>query len=118
MTKKRRDSNVQIKVGGNVSNSVIHAGDINISLPKFQLPFGKKKARTAPADAATLALIETLGKRFTLDELESVCVEIGIEWEDLPARTRSGKARQLVQRADQLKRRDKLQSIVHRERPE
>jgi hypothetical protein len=118
MTKKRRDSNVQIKVGGNVSNSVIHAGDLNIGLPKFQLPFGKKKTKAAPADAEALALIDALGKQFTLDELESVCLEMGIEWEDLPARSRSGKARQLVQRADQLKQRNKLERIVKRERPE
>ena len=118
MTRKSRASNVQIKVGGNVSKSIIHAGDINIGLPRFKLPIGKKKTKTEPADEATLELIETLSKRFTLDELESICVELGIEFEDLPARTRSGKARQLVQQADKLKRREKLIKIVKRERPE
>lgn len=116
MTKKSRSDNVHIKVGGNVTDSIIHAGDLNIGLPKLKWPFGKKKAK--PADDATLQLIDTLSKRFTLDELESICLEVGIEWEDLPARSRSGKARQLVQQADKLKRRDKLAKIVKRERPE
>ncbi len=116
MTKKRRSSNVQIKVGGNVTDSIIHAGDLNIGLPKIKWPFSRKS--TKPADEATLQLIDTLSKRFTLDELEGVCLELGIEWEDLPARSRSGKARQLVQRADQLERRDRLVNIVKRERPD
>lgn len=115
MTKKGRSDNVQIKVGGNVTDSIIHAGDLNIGLPKIKWPFGKKKSK--PADDATLELIDTLGKRFTMDEMEGICLEVGIEWEDLPARTRSDKARQLVQQADKLKRRDKLVKIVKRERP-
>lgn len=117
MTKKSRGDNVQINVGGNVSRSVIHAGDINIGAPKVKWPFVKKKT-AKPADDATVALIDTLSKRFTLDELESISLELGIEFEDLPARTRSGKARQLVQQADTLKRRDKLERIVKRERPD
>ncbi len=116
MTKKRRDSNVQISVGGNVTDSVIHAGDLNIGLPKIKWLFGKKKAK--PADDAMLQLIDTLAKHFTLDELESICLELGIEWENLPARTRSGKARQMVQQADKLKRCDKLLKIVKRKRPD
>jgi hypothetical protein len=116
MTKKRRSDNVHITVGGNVTDSIIHAGELNVGLPKIKWPFGKKKAK--PADDATLQLIDTLAKHFTLDELEGICLELGIEWEELPARTRSGKARQMVQKADTLKRRDKLVKIVKRERPE
>lgn len=118
MTRRSRESNVQIKIGGSVNKSVVHAGDINIGLPKLRLPFGKKKAKSAPADEAALELIDTLSKRFTMDELERISMEIGIEFEDLPARTRSGKARQLVQHADTLKRREKLNKIVRRDRPE
>ena len=119
MTKKSRSNNVQIKVGGNVTDSIIHAGDLNIGLPKLKWPFGKKrKSKAKPADEATLQLIDTLSKQFTLDELEGICLELCIEFEDLPARTRSGKARQLVQQADKLNRRDKLVKIVKRERPE
>jgi hypothetical protein len=118
MTRKSRESNVHIKIGGSVNKSVVHAGDINIGLPKFRLPFGKKKAAAAPADEATLELIDTLSKRFSMDELEQISLEMGIEFDDLPARTRSGKARQLVQHADTLKRREKLNKIVRRERPE
>jgi len=118
MTRKSRESNVQITVGGSVNKSIIHAGDIHIGLPKIKLPVGKKKAKTAPADEATIQLIDTLGSQFTLDELEGICLELGIEFEDLPASTRSGKARQLVQQADKLKRREKLIKIVKRDRPE
>ena len=118
MTRKSRNSNVQIKVGGNVNKSIIHAGDISIGLPKLKLPFGNKKAVASQADEAALELIAILSNQFTLDELERISMELGIEFEDLPARTRSGKARQLVQQADKLKRRDKLTRIVKRERPD
>jgi hypothetical protein len=117
MTKKRRNNNAHIEVGGNVSNSVIHAGDVNIGLPKVKWPFAKKKANP-PADEETLELIDALSKQFTLDEMESICLELGIEFEDLPSRTRSGKARQLVQQADKLKRRNNLLKIMRRDRPE
>lgn len=84
-----------------------------------------KRKRTANAsdeaavvpDALARELARTLHDKFTLEEVESVCWELGINPEDLPTRTLSGKARQLVAKADALGKRDELSKIVKRERP-
>jgi hypothetical protein len=58
-----------------------------------------------------------LTAKFTLEELAGVCWELGIRFEDLPAQTLSGKARQLIETADALALVGRLREIVTRERP-
>ena len=65
----------------------------------------------------TLDLFRTLSSRFNLEELGTICWELGIKFEDLPAQTLSGKARQLVEKAATLSLTERLQEIVGRERP-
>ena len=65
----------------------------------------------------TLDLFRTLTSRFNLEELETVCWELGLKFEDLPAQTLSGKARQLVEKAAAQGVLDGLRGIVARERP-
>ena len=75
-------------------------------------------ASAAVPDAALIMLFRALSSKFTLEELESVCWELGVQFEDLPAQTLSGKARQLVEKAEDLNVLATLQVIVKRERPD
>ena len=78
---------------------------------------GTENATASKPDAALVALFRALSSKFTLEELESVCWELGVGFEDLPAKTLSGKARQLVEKAEDLNVLATLQAIVQRERP-
>ena len=55
-------------------------------------------------------LRENLSKTFSLDELKTMCADLGIEFEDLSGEGRSGKARELVR---YLAQRDRLNELVN-----
>jgi hypothetical protein len=46
---------------------------------------------------------------YSLDELHTLCFDMGFEYEDLPGETRSAKARELV---DHMRRRDQLDRLI------
>ena len=113
--------NVQIGDGAQLSNNVIkvsggalHEGslfNLNSVAP------ATSDTSAATPDTQTLDLFRTLTSRFNLEELETVCWELGLKFEDLPAQTLSGKARQLVEKAAAQGVLDGLRGIVARERP-
>jgi hypothetical protein len=127
--KARTRGNVNIQVG-QADNAQIAAGYEHVDAtfgPKLDVNLGgRARKRKAPAPATNkpgpapeqLAVFETLRDRFTLEEIETICWELGITFDDLPARTLTGKARQLVERATALNALDKLIAIVRRERPQ
>ena len=113
--------NVQIGDGAQLSNNIIkvsggalHEGslfNLNTVAP------ATSDTSAATPDTQTLDLFRTLAGRFNLDELETVCWELGLKFEDLPAQTLSGKARQLVEKAAAQGVLDGLRGIVAHERP-
>ena len=113
--------NVQIGDGAQLSNNIIkvsggalHEGslfNLNTVAP------ATSDTSAATPDTQTLDLFRTLTSRFNLEELETVCWELGLKFEDLPAQTLSGKARQLVEKAAAQGVLDGLRGIVARERP-
>lgn len=122
----RGSVNVQIGEGAQLSNNIIkvsggalhEGGLLNVHTTAAE------RAEDSPApDAAatppgeTLVLFRTLAGQFNLEELETICWELGIKYEDLPAQTLSGKARQLVDKAGALYLLEGLRDIVNRERP-
>ena len=119
--KKQAGSNTTINVGGeNSANNVTSVGDVTLGQINFKWPFRRKQAKSAAAAQTdqSMQLFEALRTSFTFEEIENICYELGIVGDELPARTRSGKARQLVEAADARKSLDKLESIIKRERPE
>jgi len=124
--KGRGNVNVQIGDGAQLSNNVIkvsggalHEGGLVTFHSSTQDPSDPSDAQdsySTPSSVA-LALYRTLSTQFNLEELGTVCWELGIKYEDLPAQTMSGKARLLVEKAEVLGLMDSLQSIVTRERP-
>ena len=113
--------NVQIGDGAQLSNNIIkvsggalHEGslfNLNSVAP------ATSDTSAATPDTQTLDLFRTLTSRFNLEELETVCWELGLKFEDLPAQTLSGKARQLVEKAAAQGVLDGLRGIVAHERP-
>jgi WD40 repeat protein/LysM repeat protein len=58
-------------------------------------------------------LRKTLTQRFSLDELKTLCFDLGIDFEELPAKTKSGIARELV---EYCKHRHRIDDLVKKGR--
>ena len=122
MGKGKKSSNgVNVQVG-DVDRTVINASGTHFS-GGVHLNLGDdaddaQETELVQPDENTMLLFRILSTKFTLEELESVCWEIGIRFENLPAKTLSGKARQLVQKVSDLNVMTKLIAIVNRERPD
>ncbi|NJM50834.1 MAG: hypothetical protein HC843_08100 [Sphingomonadales bacterium] len=122
MGKKKSDSNsVNVQVG-HAENSLFNTA-VTQNIGGVHLNLGEdaeedEAPELPPPNSQSLALFRALSARFTLEELETACWELGIVFEDLPAKTLSGKARQLVQKAEDLSLADKLIALVKRERPD
>ena len=123
MKSKSGSGSVNVNIGGNAEKNKITAGqklhrggfingDVN-----FEAEDAVDSEDVAP-DENALALFRTLSSKFSLEDLETVCWELGIVYEDLPAKTLSGKARQLMQKASDLGLLQKLIAIVQRDRPD
>jgi hypothetical protein len=116
---KKGNNSVNVQIGHAEGNIFYTANEQTIGGLHINLGDDENDADTlAQPDANSVALFRTLATKFTLEELETVCWELGIVYEDLPAKTLSGKARQLVQKADDLDVMAKLVAIVRRERPD
>ena len=122
----RGNVNVQIGDGAQLSNNVIkvsggalhEGGLVNFHSSKPDTSEASDTQDTTSAPSSTvLALYRALSTQFNLEELGTLCWELGIKFEDLPAQTMSGKARQLVEKAEALGLTLSLQAIVTRERP-
>ena len=126
MKSKSGTGSVNINIGGDARKNTITAGqkmhrggfingDVNIETEDADED-ATDEITDKPSEALVV-LFRTLSTKFTLEELETVCWELGIVYEDLPAKTLSGKARQLVQKADDLGVTPKLIALVNRDRP-
>jgi len=125
MKKKAEAGHTTINVGGaNSVNTVTTARDVHVGQLNVRWPFQRKvtkealSGQTAHVPEQQTRLFETLRTRFSLEEIENLCYEMGIASDELPAHTRSGKARQLVEAAAARTALDKLDSMIKRERPE
>jgi len=115
-------NSVNINIGGSADGARITAAQEIGKRTLFDLSShgtdeSESPSNAAVPDAALVSLFRALSSRFTLEELESVCWEVGVRFEDLPAKTLSGKARQLVEKAEALNVLPALLEIVQRERP-
>lgn len=77
---------------------------------------------TAPEDSVQLrlrtALLDVLSQRFDEGELETLCFNTGVEYEDLPAQGRKNKARELVRHFDNRNRLPDLVQAIESQRPD
>lgn len=71
----------------------------------------------APQVIDRTRLRQVLTDRFNDDELRDLTFELGIDYEDLPGTTRSGKARELITYTERRSRLAELVSAVRRLRP-
>jgi hypothetical protein len=70
-----------------------------------------------PPTQLQISLFRTLRAKFTREEIESVCWELGVDFDDLNPRSKTTMARQLVERVARIGKTDTLAQIVRRERP-
>jgi hypothetical protein len=107
---QRANTSVSVNLGHVQSSTVIlSGGDARTTHARARLP--------QPANPALKRLAQVLRTHFSLDELRELCFEIGVEYEDLPAQTRTGKARELALRADALGLRPALIAAIIAARP-
>lgn len=123
----RGNVNVQIGDGAQLSNNVIkvsggalHEGgllNLHSTHPEAKETAEATDTALLAPTTQTLDLFRALSSQFNLEELEIVCWELGLKFENLPAQTLSGKARQLVEKAATMGLVDGLRAIVNRDRP-
>ena len=120
-----KGNRITVNISGDVTKSqVVAGGSVNVGRTPFedahdtQGTRGNDSAAGLPPDVLQLALFKTLREKFNLAELEMICWEIGIRFEDLPSGGLTVKAHELVKLASALGLFDKLSAAVQRERPE
>ena len=59
-------------------------------------PASQTDASILPDRTFVVKLLSILSQRFSSDELQNLCFAMGVKYEDLPAMSLSGKARELV----------------------
>ena len=65
-----------------------------------------------------IQLLGILTQRFSEDELLTLCFELGVDYEELPASTKTGKARELIAHLDRHERIPDLIRIGKSQRPD
>lgn len=65
-----------------------------------------------------IGLVKKIGERFSEEEIRTLCFQMGVEYDDLPGDSRTGKARELVKWCDYRNRADELALICLSERPD
>jgi hypothetical protein len=65
-----------------------------------------------------VALRRILAERFDLEELRTLCFDLGVRYDDLPAEGQQAKARELVAYLQRRERLDQLASYLRQHRPD
>ncbi|KAA3664267.1 MAG: hypothetical protein DWQ04_06640, partial [Chloroflexi bacterium] len=72
---------------------------------------------TMPNDLSVRDLYPYLSKHFTEEDLKDICIELEIRYEDIPGRTLSSKARELLLHLERHGRLDELPPLMKEMRP-
>lgn len=80
---------------------------------KWKLVTGDRDTGDLSAKAIYLEILENM---FSEDELRTLCFSMGVDYENLPASSKPGKARELLIRVERDGRLNRLYEIVRRER--
>ena len=72
---------------------------------------------TRPSRTARRRLLAFINRHFDDEELRTLCFDLDVEYEDLPARSRSGKARELIAYLEKRGRLAELLELLAQERP-
>lgn len=96
-----------IVVGNNTG--IINTGETKVVLPEDRM--GTKKV------AGRNEIYRFLVDYFSLDEVQGLCFEMGVEYEDLPGNTKSAKARSLVEHVEHRESLEELKKLMRVARP-
>lgn len=104
-------------VQGDIRDAIIAGRDVHLTVGSSPEP--RTPVPGLPTDSSSLvALRQIITERFNLEELRTLCFDLGMDWDDLPARGKAGKVRELV---DHFARRRSIEELVQfceRQRPD
>jgi hypothetical protein len=63
-------------------------------------------------------LLRYLVKHYSLEELQTICFDLGVDYDNLGGSGKSGKARELIQYLERRGRLDELATVLREDRPE
>jgi len=103
-------------VSGGITHSVIAGGDVTIGKPS---PHPDQPL--APVEASSAETLARLHKNISAcfgdEDLHSLCFDLGVDYADLPAEGKDGKARELVAYMDRRSRLPELVAMCRKLRP-
>ncbi len=104
-------------VRGGIRDTIIAGRDVHVTVGSSAEPRAPVSALSI--DRSVLATLrQVLSERFHLEELRTLCFDLGIDWDDLPAQGKAGKVRELVSHFAQRRRIEELIQFLERRRPD
>jgi hypothetical protein len=86
--------------------------------PKIDAPWPTGSAgKTAPIRNLGSELLQNLDKHFSEEDLRTLCFELGVDYENLPAQGKAGKARELIRHLERAGRIADLIDLGRKRRP-
>jgi len=78
-----------------IRNSIIAGRDVHVNLGSGRGSHPQGSGLSTDR-TVSMKLRQILSERFSLEELRTLCFDLGVDWDDLPAQGKSAKARELV----------------------
>jgi len=121
MADEKRSGGVTIgNVSGGITNSIIAGGDVTIggASPRPDKSPAPTEATAEASPPEKLArLHQNLAAHFGDEELRSLCFDLGVDYANLPAEGKDGKARELVAYCERRGRIPELVEMCRNLRP-
>jgi len=104
-------------VHGDIRDAIIAGRDVHLNIGASREP--RAPVSGLPTDRSALATLrQVLTERFQQEELRTLCFDLGIDWDDLPARGKAGKVRELVGYFARRRSIEKMIQFCERQRPD
>jgi hypothetical protein len=100
-----------------IRNSIIAGRDVHVNLGSRRESHHQGSGLSTDR-AVSMKLRQILSDRFSSEELRTMCFDLGVDWDDLPARGKSAKARELVAFFERRERIGRLIRIGRQQRPD
>jgi hypothetical protein len=101
-------------VSGGITGSIIAGGDVAIGGPS---PLSNKRPAQVSPPEKLARLHQNIAVYFGDEELRSLCFDLGVDYADLPAEGKDGKAREFVAYCERRGRIPELVEVCRKLRP-
>jgi len=104
-------------VHGDIRNAIIAGHDVHLNVGSSPDP--RAPVSRLPTDRSALSTLrQVINERFHREELRTLCFDLGIDWDDMPARGKAGKVRELVGYFARHRRIAELIDYLEQQRPD